>query len=95
MAQNHARSSVCSFLYAHYETLALDIAVSEHGRSRVVVVPSWDPTERVVFPCAGVAINHCPSVLIWSPVTISRCQRQHNPILLSCLTRTTLGLSGG
>jgi hypothetical protein len=47
------RSSVCSFLSAHYRTLALDIAVSEHG----VLV---HPTERVVFPGAGVAINNSP-----------------------------------
>jgi hypothetical protein len=32
--------SVCSFLDAHYENLALDIAVREYGFSCVVVVPS-------------------------------------------------------
>jgi hypothetical protein len=53
MAQNHAWSSVCSFHSAHYGTLALDIAVSEHG----VLV---HPTERVSFPCAGVVINNSP-----------------------------------
>jgi hypothetical protein len=39
MAQNHA-PSVCSFLDAHYETLALDLAVSNYGLSCVVVVTS-------------------------------------------------------
>jgi hypothetical protein len=47
------RSSVCSFHSAHYGNLVLDIAVSEHG----VLV---HPTERVVSPCAGVAINNSP-----------------------------------
>jgi hypothetical protein len=40
MAQNHAPISACRFLDAHYETLALDIAVREYGLSCVVVVPS-------------------------------------------------------
>jgi hypothetical protein len=30
MAQNHA-PSICSFLDAHHETLALDLAVSDYG----------------------------------------------------------------
>jgi hypothetical protein len=63
MAQNHALS-VCSFLDAHYETLGLDIAVRNYGFSCVVevtsLVTSWNPIKRIVFPCAGVAINHCP-----------------------------------
>jgi hypothetical protein len=60
VAQNHVQS-ICSFLDVHYETLALDFAVSNYKCcSSYQLSSQLEPIVRVDFLSAGVAIIHCP-----------------------------------
>jgi hypothetical protein len=63
MAQNHVQS-ICSFLDAHYETLALDLSREQLWFplccSSDQLSSQLEPIERIDFLSAGVAMNPCP-----------------------------------